>query len=162
MEASSIASSHYTFSAENYPDVFSSLYDHKISCPSQDDCQEELQASSRTINVASCSDNKADEISGRNVLQLSGVNVSSEELSDFKDFIRYLPVHLSKYILCLLDQTSLSNCRHVSRLWQTLAQEVNHESRFRHNMKKDIELMQVRKFYFVTYSLYLDCCKFSQ
>lgn len=145
LEDSSIQSSHYTFSPENYPDVFSSLCDFKISCPSQDDCQEE-QASSRTITAAGCSDSQADEISGRNVLQLSDAIVGSEELSDFKDFIRYLPVHLSKYILRLLDQTSLFNCRHVSQIWQTLAQEVNRESRFRLNMKKDIELMQVRNF----------------
>ncbi|XP_010287320.1 PREDICTED: F-box/WD repeat-containing protein 10-like, partial [Phaethon lepturus] len=44
-----------------------------------------------------------------------------------KDFIRCLPLHLSMYILALLDQKSLKACAAVSRCWAFLAKEVKRE-----------------------------------
>ncbi|XP_032823195.2 F-box and WD repeat domain containing protein 10B-like isoform X1 [Petromyzon marinus] len=45
-----------------------------------------------------------------------------------RDLIRSLPVHLAKYILGILDQASLSACRHVSLHWRYLVTEVQKES----------------------------------
>ncbi|KAG5262886.1 hypothetical protein AALO_G00280070 [Alosa alosa] len=46
-----------------------------------------------------------------------------------RDFIRQLPVHITKRILGLLDSTSLLSCLNVSQHWQYLALEVQHEGR---------------------------------
>ncbi|XP_035198607.1 CMT1A duplicated region transcript 1 protein [Oxyura jamaicensis] len=45
----------------------------------------------------------------------------------YKDFIRCLPVHLSQYILGLLDQKSLKACAAVSRYWAFLVKEVERD-----------------------------------
>ncbi|NXI62345.1 FBW10 protein, partial [Anseranas semipalmata] len=51
----------------------------------------------------------------------------SRSLVKYKDFIRCLPVHLSKYILGLLDPKSLNTCAAVSRYWAFLVEEVEKE-----------------------------------
>ncbi|NWJ10074.1 FBW10 protein, partial [Crypturellus undulatus] len=48
-------------------------------------------------------------------------------INKYKDFIRCLPAHLSKYILGLLDRKSLSTCVAVSKCWAFLAKEVKRE-----------------------------------
>ncbi|NXA41762.1 FBW10 protein, partial [Eudromia elegans] len=48
-------------------------------------------------------------------------------INKYKDFIRCLPTHLSKYILGLLDRKSLSTCVAVSKCWAFLAKEVKRE-----------------------------------
>ncbi|XP_025899402.1 CMT1A duplicated region transcript 1 protein-like [Nothoprocta perdicaria] len=48
-------------------------------------------------------------------------------INKYKDFIRCLPAHLSKYILALLDRKSLSTCVAVSKCWAFLAKEVKRE-----------------------------------
>ncbi|XP_078506983.1 F-box/WD repeat-containing protein 10 [Lissotriton helveticus] len=52
---------------------------------------------------------------------------SSSGVSKHKDFIRCLPVHLSKSILGLLDVKSLLNCLKVSLHWRYLAEEVRRD-----------------------------------
>ncbi|NXA21920.1 FBW10 protein, partial [Ibidorhyncha struthersii] len=52
---------------------------------------------------------------------------SSSNVTQSKDFIRCLPLHLSMDILGLLDQKSLSACAAVSRCWAFLAEEVRRE-----------------------------------
>ncbi|XP_063713941.1 F-box/WD repeat-containing protein 10-like [Symsagittifera roscoffensis] len=39
-------------------------------------------------------------------------------ISKFKDFVRELPVYLSKYILNFLDKKSIASCVQVSRIWR--------------------------------------------
>ncbi|XP_078257704.1 F-box and WD repeat domain containing protein 10B [Rhinoraja longicauda] len=48
-------------------------------------------------------------------------------VSNYKDFLRGLPIHLAKYILGLLDDSSLQNCLYVSRHWRYLAKEVTRD-----------------------------------
>ncbi|XP_043924738.1 CMT1A duplicated region transcript 1 protein-like [Protopterus annectens] len=49
---------------------------------------------------------------------------STSGISKYKDFIRCLPVHLSKYILGFLDKRSLITCQHVSQHWSYLVEEM--------------------------------------
>lgn len=69
---------------------------------------------------------------------------ASKVLSKQQDFIRRLPVHLSKYILGYLDSHSLINCICVSKHWRMLAEEVKNELRIQHLTKDDIMLIQVK------------------
>ncbi|XP_059804715.1 F-box and WD repeat domain containing protein 10B isoform X2 [Hypanus sabinus] len=48
-------------------------------------------------------------------------------VSNYKDFLRCLPVHLAKYILGLLDDESFQNCMLVSKHWQYLAKELSRD-----------------------------------
>ncbi|XP_062599393.1 F-box and WD repeat domain containing protein 10B-like [Saccostrea cucullata] len=59
-----------------------------------------------------------------------------------KDFIRSLPVHLAKYILKLLDKTSLSHALLVSQNWRALVLEVHDEERINQLLEEDVMLMQ--------------------
>ncbi|XP_039357404.1 CMT1A duplicated region transcript 1 protein isoform X2 [Mauremys reevesii] len=52
---------------------------------------------------------------------------SASSLNKYKDFIRCLPTHLSKYILGFLDTKSLNRCISVSQHWAFLAREVKQE-----------------------------------
>ena len=60
-----------------------------------------------------------------------------------RDFIRRLPVQLSKYILSFLDATSLSNSICVSNHWRSLVEEVQNETLMQQIMREDIMLIQV-------------------
>jgi len=64
-------------------------------------------------------------------------------VSRHKDFIRQLPVHLSKYILSWLDQVSLYNCVCVSRHWRILVEEVHNEFYVNQHLWEEVMLMQV-------------------
>uniref|UniRef100_H2QCE8 F-box and WD repeat domain containing 10B n=1 Tax=Pan troglodytes TaxID=9598 RepID=H2QCE8_PANTR len=46
------------------------------------------------------------------------------DLSSGFNFIRYLPIHLSKYILRMLDRHTLNKCASVSQHWAAMAQQV--------------------------------------
>uniref|UniRef100_A0A8C4YAS6 F-box domain-containing protein n=1 Tax=Gopherus evgoodei TaxID=1825980 RepID=A0A8C4YAS6_9SAUR len=52
---------------------------------------------------------------------------SASSVNKYKDFIRCLPTHLSKYILGFLDTKSLNRCTSVSQHWAFLAKEVKQE-----------------------------------
>ncbi len=60
-----------------------------------------------------------------------------------KDFIRCLPVHLSKGILGRLDPASLKICMHVSSNWKVLAQEVQSERHLKQSLHSEIAQLQV-------------------
>jgi F-box/WD-40 domain protein 10 len=59
------------------------------------------------------------------------------------DFIRHLPVHLSKYILGMLDESMLNTCAKVSSYWKLLAEEVHKEFHVNQLLKEEVMLMQV-------------------
>ncbi|XP_074649289.1 F-box and WD repeat domain containing protein 10B-like [Tubulanus polymorphus] len=63
-------------------------------------------------------------------------------VSKHKDFIRCLPVHLSKYILSYLDQGSLFNGLCVSRYWRMIVEEVHREHFVNQQLWEDVMLMQ--------------------
>nr|XP_033816684.1 CMT1A duplicated region transcript 1 protein [Geotrypetes seraphini] len=67
---------------------------------------------------------------------------SSSGVSQFKDFIRCLPVHLSKYILGLLDKDSLSACLHVSLHWCYLAKEIQREKEVQIAIQNEAMILQ--------------------
>nr|XP_020747905.1 CMT1A duplicated region transcript 1 protein isoform X3 [Odocoileus virginianus texanus] len=58
------------------------------------------------------------------LLDLDTVRELSSGVSRYRDFIRQLPIHLSKYILSLLDRSTLNRCSFVSQHWAALAQQV--------------------------------------
>ncbi|XP_031455039.1 CMT1A duplicated region transcript 1 protein [Phasianus colchicus] len=60
----------------------------------------------------------------------------------YKDLIRCLPVHLSRYILGLLDNKSLKTCASVSRYWAFLAKEVEKEHACQKVVQKKILYLQ--------------------
>ncbi|XP_030063946.1 CMT1A duplicated region transcript 1 protein [Microcaecilia unicolor] len=67
---------------------------------------------------------------------------SSSGLSQFKDFIRCLPVHLSKYILGLLDKDSLSVCLHVCLHWRYLGEEIQKEKEVQIAVQNEAMILQ--------------------
>ncbi|NWQ89170.1 FBW10 protein, partial [Burhinus bistriatus] len=67
---------------------------------------------------------------------------SSSNVSQSKDFIRCLPLHLAMYILGLLDQKSLNACAAVSRCWAFLAEEVKRECVCQSIVQKKILYLQ--------------------
>ncbi|XP_022092687.1 CMT1A duplicated region transcript 1 protein-like [Acanthaster planci] len=59
-----------------------------------------------------------------------------------RDFIRDLPVHLSKSILSYLDYGDLVSCMGVSRHWAHIAKEVEEDLRMRQLLWEEVMLMQ--------------------
>ncbi|XP_038613199.1 CMT1A duplicated region transcript 1 protein [Tachyglossus aculeatus] len=66
----------------------------------------------------------------------------STRFSQYMDFIRYLPIHLSKYILGLLDPSSLNKCISVSRHWAFLARQVKQDHVTQKSLQELIVLLQ--------------------
>ncbi|XP_007483469.1 F-box and WD repeat domain containing protein 10B isoform X2 [Monodelphis domestica] len=64
------------------------------------------------------------------------------EISKEKDFIRCLPVHISKYILGLLDKKTLNKCLSVSRHWALLAEQVRKDHSTHQYVENEITLLQ--------------------
>ncbi|XP_006898634.1 PREDICTED: F-box/WD repeat-containing protein 10 [Elephantulus edwardii] len=58
------------------------------------------------------------------LVDLDTVRALSSTFSQYRDFIRLLPVHLSKYILNMLDKNTLNRCASVSQHWAILTHEV--------------------------------------
>ncbi|CAL1542800.1 unnamed protein product [Lymnaea stagnalis] len=63
-------------------------------------------------------------------------------VSQHKDFIRCLPVHLAKMILSMLDMVSLYNALCVSPNWRKLADEVKSEIGVNQQLREEVMLMQ--------------------
>lgn len=64
-------------------------------------------------------------------------------VAQYRDFIRYLPVHLAKYILRLLDEASLHAAKDVCAKWQVLVSEVKVELELNKKLMEEVMLMQV-------------------
>ncbi|KAM8817980.1 F-box and WD repeat domain containing protein 10B [Rhynchonycteris naso] len=67
---------------------------------------------------------KAGDAQSNLLVDLDAVRDLSSGVSKYLDFIHHLPIHLSKYILSLLDKNSLNRCASVSQHWAVVAQEV--------------------------------------
>lgn len=63
-------------------------------------------------------------------------------VAQYRDFIRYLPVHLAKYILRLLDEASLHAAKDVCTKWQVLVSEVKVELELNKKLMEEVMLMQ--------------------
>lgn len=76
------------------------------------------------------------------LLSLDDVQVLSSGSSKHRDFIRYLPLHLSKYILRMLDKNSLNRCSFVSQHWAALTQQVKLDLSMHSFLQNQISLLQ--------------------
>ncbi|KAI5265359.1 F-Box/Wd Repeat-Containing Protein 10 [Manis pentadactyla] len=73
---------------------------------------------------------------------LSAVGGLSSGVSKFRDFIRQLPSHLSKYILSMLDTNTLNKCASVSQHWAALAQQVKADLSMHTFIQNQVALLQ--------------------
>ncbi|XP_072497023.1 F-box and WD repeat domain containing protein 10B isoform X2 [Notamacropus eugenii] len=64
------------------------------------------------------------------------------EISKGKDFIRCLPVHISKYILGLLDKKTLNKCLLVSQHWSMLVEQVKKDEAAHQHVENQIKLLR--------------------
>nr|XP_044986468.1 CMT1A duplicated region transcript 1 protein [Jaculus jaculus] len=76
------------------------------------------------------------------LMRLEDVQALSSGFSKYRDFIRYLPLHLSKYILRMLDKNSLSKCVFVSRHWAALVQQVRMDLSMQSLLQNQISSVQ--------------------
>ena len=74
---------------------------------------------------------------------VASVSVAHSGVCRFKDFIRCLPVHLSKFVLGMLDKNSLTNCLCISKHWRILTEEVKQDFMVHQLMTEEVMLMQV-------------------
>nr|XP_060146070.1 F-box and WD repeat domain containing protein 10B isoform X4 [Globicephala melas] len=76
------------------------------------------------------------------LVDLEAVRELSSGVSTYRDFIRHLPVHLSKYILGMLDKNSLNRCVFVSQHWAVLAQQVRTDLSMQSFIQHQITVLQ--------------------
>ncbi|XP_037665822.1 CMT1A duplicated region transcript 1 protein [Choloepus didactylus] len=76
------------------------------------------------------------------LVDLKAVQDLSSGFSKYRDFIRHLPIHISKHILSLLDKNSLNRCASVSRHWATLAQQVKMDHSMHAFIQTQIAVLQ--------------------
>nr|XP_025038204.1 CMT1A duplicated region transcript 1 protein [Pelodiscus sinensis] len=67
---------------------------------------------------------------------------SATGIYKYKDFIRSLPTHLSKYILRFLDSRTLNRCTSVSQHWALLVRQVKQEQLVRRLVLEEIVYLQ--------------------
>ncbi|XP_061472463.1 F-box and WD repeat domain containing protein 10B [Rhineura floridana] len=63
-------------------------------------------------------------------------------INKFKDFIRCLPIHLSKYILRMLDLKSLNRCAKVSPHWNFLVKQIRKDIISNRSLRSEIAYLQ--------------------
>ncbi|XP_039703342.1 F-box and WD repeat domain containing protein 10B isoform X1 [Pteropus medius] len=73
---------------------------------------------------------------------LDAVRDLSSGVRKYRDFIRYLPIHLSQYILSMLDKNTLHKCASVSQHWATLVQQVKMDLSMHTFIQNQIALLQ--------------------
>ncbi|KAM6163750.1 F-box/WD repeat-containing protein 10-like [Rhynchocyon petersi] len=61
------------------------------------------------------------------LIDLGTVRDLSSGFSQYRDFIRFLPIHISKYILSMLDKNTLNRCASVSQHWAVLTYQVKRD-----------------------------------
>ncbi|XP_025216886.1 CMT1A duplicated region transcript 1 protein isoform X1 [Theropithecus gelada] len=76
------------------------------------------------------------------LVDLDDLRDLSSGFSKYRDFIRYLPIHLSKYILRMLDRHTLNKCASVSQHWAAMAQQVKTDLSAHSFIQNQIVFMQ--------------------
>nr|KAF6455283.1 hypothetical protein HJG63_002620 [Rousettus aegyptiacus] len=76
------------------------------------------------------------------LFDLDAVRDLSSGVRKYRDFIRYLPIHLSQYILSMLDKNTLHKCASVSQHWATLVQQVKMDLSMHTFIQNQITLLQ--------------------
>nr|XP_034960561.1 CMT1A duplicated region transcript 1 protein [Zootoca vivipara] len=64
------------------------------------------------------------------------------KINKFKDFIRCLPIHLSKFILRMLDMKSLNRCAQVSAHWDFLVKLIKKDMISKRTLQSEIAFLQ--------------------
>ncbi|KAK2508127.1 hypothetical protein MC885_017360 [Smutsia gigantea] len=85
---------------------------------------------------------KAEGAPANTLLHLDALRGLSSGVSKFRDFIRQLPIHLSKYILSMLDKNTLNKCASVSQHWAALVQQVKVDLSMHTFIRNQIALLQ--------------------
>ncbi|XP_047689889.1 F-box and WD repeat domain containing protein 10B isoform X2 [Prionailurus viverrinus] len=85
---------------------------------------------------------KAESAPSDLLVDLDVVRDLSSGARKYRDFIRHLPIHLSKYILSLLDKNSLNRCAFVSQHWAALAQQVKKDLSMHTFIQNQIAFLQ--------------------
>ncbi|XP_013384756.1 CMT1A duplicated region transcript 1 protein [Lingula anatina] len=143
-EAASITSTEYTFNTEDHPEVellskASPGYTTPASLFRDDLTEEELVNSDRSEDE----DDNSDISSIDPTCMVIPTSAKAHSgVARYKDIIRCIPVHLSKNILSMLDQTSLYNALLVSKHWRALCEEVHSEHAVNQQLHEEVMLMQ--------------------
>ncbi|XP_059524556.1 F-box and WD repeat domain containing protein 10B [Myotis daubentonii] len=85
---------------------------------------------------------KAGHTSSNLLVDLNVVRDLSSGASKYRDFIRQLPIHISKYILSMLDKSTLNRCAAVSQHWAALAKKVRKDFSMHSFIHNQIALLQ--------------------
>ncbi|XP_049492871.1 F-box and WD repeat domain containing protein 10B isoform X2 [Panthera uncia] len=85
---------------------------------------------------------KAESAPSDLLVDLDVVRDLSSGARKYRDFIRHLPIHLSKYILSMLDKNSLNRCAFVSQHWAALAQQVKKDLSMHTFIQNQIAFLQ--------------------
>ena len=151
MEKESIASSNYTYKTDEHPDLqlltsASRGYGTDTVNPLTGETFPRLDLGDEIENDAGDEDSL--EESALSSLDPAYVVIPTSAkayagVSKYMDLIRMLPVHISKMILGLLDEASLSNAVCVNGYWRQLAEEVRNEFHVNQQLLEEFMLMQV-------------------
>ncbi|XP_049717507.1 F-box and WD repeat domain containing protein 10B isoform X2 [Elephas maximus indicus] len=76
------------------------------------------------------------------LIDLDAVRDLSSGFSQYRDFIRHLPIHVSKYILSMLDKNTLNKCASVSQHWAALAHQVKMDLSMHTFIQSQVALLQ--------------------
>ncbi|KAM9210496.1 F-box/WD repeat-containing protein 10-like isoform 1-T1 [Dugong dugon] len=76
------------------------------------------------------------------LIDLGAVRDLSSGFSQYRDFIRHLPIHVSKYILSMLDKNTLNKCASVSQHWAALAHQVKMDLSMHTFIQSQVALLQ--------------------
>ncbi|XP_033630134.1 CMT1A duplicated region transcript 1 protein-like [Asterias rubens] len=147
-ERASLADTVYSYRSEAYPEnelLRTAGHEYSTSITCQSDSSEYLDSSHIVVE------------DGEDRLTIESFEMSSIDptlcimptsqsalggIWHYRDFVRELPVHLSKNILSYLEYGDLVNCMNVSRHWAHIAKEVEEDLRMRQLLWEEVMLMQ--------------------
>ncbi len=153
-EASSLASSVYSFHSEEHPELELLSTAHKEYANIKDNPFNDHDATSSLDTLADydeeivnsdieeCSEAAYVHPLDPTIMVVPGSPKAYAGVARHKDFIHGLPVHLSKLILGFLDRVSLYNCLCVSSHWRAMAEEVQAEQQVSQRVKEEVVLME--------------------
>ncbi|XP_063961224.1 F-box and WD repeat domain containing protein 10B-like [Lytechinus pictus] len=150
-ENESLADTVFSYQSFEHPNhnllrAASSAYSHPIS-PFQED--DDLLAPDHVTVEDESEDDVISSFSSSSLASLDPTCVvvpamgrALSGIRQYVDFVRELPVHLSKYILSFLDYEDLMNCGGVSPHWCYISKEVEEDMKLRQIVWEEVMLMQ--------------------
>ncbi|XP_077979632.1 F-box and WD repeat domain containing protein 10B-like [Glandiceps talaboti] len=148
-DTKSLASSVYSFESEDHPETnLLKIANTEYSVPATNPFTGDDIASDHIV-VEDDSDSFSSDPSHSDIssidptcLVIPTTPTAVAGVMKFRDFIRDLPVHLSKYILSFLDQTNLYNMLCVSKHWRMIVEEVHRDRNLNQAIWEEVMLMQ--------------------